>query len=173
MANNAANVRVAISGAFMVADLGTALPTTAADTPNMAFKDAGYISEDGITQTIDSDTTDIKAWQNGDVVRTIQTSHKVTLQLTMLETTALTNKIYYADSEASATAVKVAGKQAPHQTVILDVLDGDKVIRLCAPDAQVTERGEITYKNEEAISYNVTLTCYPDSKGVKLYKYLK
>ena len=36
----------------------------------------------------------------------------------------------------------------------------------------MTERGDVVYKNDEAIGYEVTITCYPDQNGVKAYKYL-
>lgn len=174
MANQASNVRVAVSGAFYKAPLATPLPTSAAATPplNTAFVDLGYISEDGVTQTIDADTSDIKAWQNGDIVRTIQTSHKVSYQMTMIETKKEVLELFYSDPDATAAAVKITGKQAKHETYVLDVLDGDKTVRLVIPDGQVTERGEVTFKNEEAIGYQVTIVAYPDNKGVKVYQYM-
>ena len=172
MANVADNVRVGITGGFFVGPVKTTLPASASASIDPKFKDLGYISDDGVTQTIDSDTSDIKAWQNGDVVRTIQTSHKVSFKMTLIETNEEVLKLYYADSTATATAVKMTGAQAPHFSGVFDVLDGNKVIRVAIPDGQVTERGDVTYKNDEAIGYEVTITCYPDANGVKAYKYL-
>lgn len=172
MANVADNVRVGITGGMYVGPVKTTLPASASASIDPKFKDLGYISADGVTQTIDSDTSDIKAWQNGDVVRTIQTSHKVSFKMTLIETNEEVLKLYYADSTATATAVKMTGAQAPHFSGVFDVLDGNKVIRVAIPDGQVTERGDVVYKNDEAIGYEVTITCYPDANGVKAYKYL-
>lgn len=172
MATVAENVRVALAGALCVAPLGaTTLPTDAESELPEALKDVGYISADGVTQTIDAETTDIKAFQNGDVVRTIQTSHKVTFSFTMIETNEVSLKLYYADQEATVKAVKVTGAQSPHNEWVFDVLDGDYTIRIVIPNGQITERGEISYKNEDAIGYPVTLTAYPDKDGVKAYIY--
>ena len=73
MALVADNVRVAVTGGVYVGAIGTATPANATAPVDAKLKDLGYISEDGVTQSIDSDTSEIKAWQNGDVVRVIQT----------------------------------------------------------------------------------------------------
>ena len=172
MVNNAQNVRVATTGAVSFAPIGTALPLDAVAALAATFKDVGYIGPDGVTQAIEADVTDIKAWQNGDTVRKVQTSHDVTFQLVMLETNALSLKIYYADANATASAVKVTGAQSLHNVVVIDVIDEKRSIRIVLPDAQVTERGEIVYQNEEATGYDITMTAYPDSSGVKAYIYL-
>ena len=172
MAKNAQNVRVGTTGAVTFAPMGTALPTGAVTALPAAHVDVGYLGPDGVTQSIETDVTDIKAWQNGDTVRKVQTSHDVTFQLVMLETTAQSLKIYYADKTATAKAVKVTGAPSPRNVVVIDVLDEKNTIRIVLPDAQVTERGEIVYQNEEATGYDITMTAYPDSNGVKAYIYL-
>ena len=172
MVNIAQNVRVATTGAVSFAPIGTALPLDAVAALAATFKDVGYIGPDGVTQAIEADVTDIKAWQNGDTVRKVQTSHDVTFQLVMLETNALSLKIYYADATATASAVKVTGAQSLHNVVVIDVIDEKRSIRIVLPDAQVTERGEIVYQNEEAAGYDITLTAYPDANGVKAYIYV-
>ena len=86
MALDATQVRVGVTGAVYVAPTGTTLPTDATTSLAVAFDDVGYISEDGVTETQDTDTNDIVAWQNGAVVRKIQTSHDLTYSFAMLET---------------------------------------------------------------------------------------
>jgi hypothetical protein len=77
MALDASNVEVAVTGAVYLAPLGTTLPTDS-DTPlDGAFQNVGYLSEDGITETPEEDTTEIQAWQNGDIVRRVLTSHEI------------------------------------------------------------------------------------------------
>lgn len=172
MATTAANVRVGVTGGAFHAPLLTAVPTDATAALNAALNEVGYIGEDGITQTIEADSTDIKAWQNGDVVRKIQTSHDLTFSFKMIETNAEALKVYYADADASVTAFQITGDQAPHEVWVLEVADGDNSIRIVLKDAQVTDRGEVTYKTDEAIGYEITLTAYPDASGVKAYVYM-
>lgn len=172
MATTAANVRVGVTGGAFHAPLATTIPTNATSALNAAFKEVGYISEDGITQAIAADVSDIKAWQNGDVVRKVQTSHDLTFQFSMIETNAESLKIYYGDPNATISAVQITGDQTVREAWVLEVTDGDNDIRVVLPDAQVTERGDVTYKNDEAIAYDVTITAYPDSNGVKAYLYM-
>lgn len=172
MALNASNVMVGVTGAAFVAPIGTTVPTDAEAPVAVAFLDVGYIHEDGVTQSIETDVTDIKAWQNGDVVRKIQTQHDYTLNLKMIETTSTALKLYYADATATASAVKVTGAQSEHSAWVLEVRDGEKTVRIVLPDAQITERGEVTYKTDEAVAYDITITAYPDKNGVKAYIYL-
>jgi hypothetical protein len=156
------------------APTGTTLPTVATSTLDVAFDAVGYLSEDGITQSIGSDQTEIKAWQNSDIVRKIQTSHDLTYAYTMIETGESTLVEYYGDYTALAdgAVVEITGEQLDHRARVLHVIDGDKKIRIVLPDSQVTERGDVQYVNGDAVGYPVTVTAFPDGNGVKAYMYI-
>ena len=57
MALDSDNVRVAVTGAVYVAPTGTAAPNYSDDALNVAFQDLGYVSADGIAESIDRATT--------------------------------------------------------------------------------------------------------------------
>jgi hypothetical protein len=172
----AENVRVAVTGTINYGPAGTALPEDAVTALDAAFDEVGYAGEDGIVQTINEDRTDIKAWQNGDVVRKVRTSHDVTYSFTMLETNLTSLEIYYGDGSVSGTladgVVEVRGDAGTRGEWVLHVIDGDNLIRIVLPDGEVTERGDVNFVNAEAIAYPVTVTAYPDVDGVKAYLYL-
>jgi hypothetical protein len=170
MALDATQVRVGVTGAVYVAPFGTALPEDATTAVGVAFEDVGYISEDGVTETQDTDSNDITAWQNGAVVRKIQTSHDLTYSFTMLETSGVTLEVFYGNYEVGE--VQIRGEELPHNAWVLSVEDGDHIMRVVIPDGQVTERGDITYANEDAVGREVTITAFPDTSGVKAYVYL-
>jgi hypothetical protein len=173
MANTAANVRVgkpAVSGGVSVADAGTTLPTDATTGLAVGFTAAGYVGEDGVTQTIATDSTDIKAW-GGDIVRRVQTSHVVTYKFTLIETNDTTLAVYYGDDNVTAGNVEIKAGDLPHKEWSIDVVDGDNTIRVVIPDGQVTDRGDVVFKDDQAIGYDVTVTAYPDDSGVKAYIY--
>lgn len=181
MALTADNVRVGVTGAVYVAPTGTTLATDATTALNAAFQDLGYIHEDGVTETQDTDISDIVAWQNGAKVRKVQTSHDLMYAFTMIETSAVTLREFYgnfaaADSVAvgdpADDTVKVNGDQLPRRSWVLSVIDGDHVLRVVIPDGQITERGDITYANGEAVGREVTITCFPDANENKAYIYL-
>lgn len=169
MALTADNVRVAVTGAAYGAPLGTTLPTTVGGALNAAFEDLGYVSEDGIVQAINSSITNIKAWQNGDIVRKIQTEHDLTYALSLLETSDETLAAYYGNYVDGV--VELNGEQGVRQAWVFQIVDGHDQIRIVVPDGQVTERGDVTYANDEAIMYPLTITAYPDADGVKAYLY--
>lgn len=170
MALTAANVLVGVSGSVKTAVTGTTLPTTIAGALDAAFHDLGYISEEGVTESNSVETTDIKGWQNGAVVRTIQTGHSYTLKFKMLETNQYSLTTFYNDYTAGA--IEVTGGQGWRGCLVLDVLDGADPQRIVIPDGQVTEFGDVVYQNGDAIGYEVTVTCFPDTGGVKAYKYV-
>lgn len=183
----AANVLVGkplASGGILTADVDDAtatLPTDASTALPAAFKGSGYASSDGVTQTIGTDTTEIKAW-GGDLVRTVQTSHKLTYKVKIIETTTTNLGLYYGDDNVTETAasathglqrtVLVNATELPHKKWVVAVKDGANTIRIAIPDGQITDRGDITYKDDEAIAYEATITCYADASGNKAYLYL-
>jgi hypothetical protein len=163
-------VLVGVTGDASVAPEGTALPTDTTTALNAAFEAVGYISEDGVSQSISEDITDLKAWQNGDVVRKIQTSHDLTYAFTMIETSDVTLETFYGNYAAGV--VQIDGEQLDHKSWVLDVEDGDDDLRIVIPDGQITERGDIVYQNGDAVGYPVTITCFPDGSGNKAYIYV-
>lgn len=170
------------TGGVLLAPLATTLPTAPSTAPNVAFKTAGYIGEDGVTEAGERSIEKIKAW-GGDTVKVVQTEHSLTYQFTFLETlNADVLKALYGTANVTTTAatastgtihaVKVTGETLPHGCFIFEVKDGDAKIRIVVPDGQITEVGEITYSSESVIGYQVTIECYADSAGAKAYKYL-
>lgn len=170
-ANTAANVLVGATGHVYTAPVGTALPTTELAALNAAFVNVGYISEDGVVQSVGRDTSPVKAW-GGDEVRRVRTSHALSYALTMLETNAQSLELYYGDQTTPATAVEIKASDLLRQVFVIDVVDGTNLVRIVIPDGEVVETGDVTYATEEAIQYPITLACYADSAGVKAYKYV-
>lgn len=166
---DASNVEVAGTGRVLLAPEGTDLPTDGASSLNGDWTNVGYLSEDGVVETPEADTEEIQAWQNGDIVRTVQTSHTITYQFTMIETNEASLKAYY--GHYAGGDVQVTGQQLPRQSMIIETVDDGRIRRRVIPVAQVTERGEVQLSNSEAAGYDVTLTCYPDDSGVKVYIY--
>lgn len=170
----AANVLVGVTGSVYVAPTGTALPTTVDGALNAAFDDVGYISEEGVVTSTSTDTNDIKAWQNGDTVRRVQTAHDYSVAFTMLETNPTALELYYGNFTTGTNGeVQVTGEQGYRGAFVVNVVDDDNLIRIVIPDGQVTEKQDVSYVNADPLSYGVTITCYPDASGVKAYIYFE
>lgn len=184
MAQIAANVFNATppsTGALFWGPLGTTAPTNESTALNVALKSLGYLGEDGVTLTEGRDTTKIKAF-GGDTVAVVQTDHSVTLQFTVLEYgSEEVSKAVNGDTNVTVTpansttgkriaAVKNA-KKLPHKVWVLDVLDADKKVRLWVPDGQVTTIGDAQLVHTNVISRQLTVECFADSSGNKLYEW--
>jgi hypothetical protein len=170
MTLNSSQVDVAITGEVSVAPVGTAAPTTSTSALNAAFIGLGYINEDGVVITPNDTTENIIAWQNAAVVRTVYTESFWTFQFRMIENKGETAELYFKGDVEVVSAGQwkmTVGAAGPDpRAFVLDVVDGTKHYRYYLANAEVTERGEITNSNGEAIGYDVTITAYADSNGV-------
>lgn len=185
MANTSANVRIgkpASTGGVLVGALGAspALPTDATTALASGFNGVGYIGEDGVTMSQGTDVKEIKSW-GGDTVRKVQTSHDCTFKFVMIETNQYSAAAYFGDANVTYTAPtptkgnlvnsKVTGAELDHKKWVFEILDGLAKVRVVVPDGQITERGDVAFKTDEAIGYEVTVTAYPDASAVKAYLY--
>ena len=178
-ASNVSVGKPAVAGAVFVADIGTTLPTDAVTALDNAFTPLGYVSEDGLTNSMSIDSDEVKAW-GGDTVLTLQTGFSDTFGLTLIESlNPDVLKTVFGASNVSGTlaaglSVNVNSQEPPAKSWVIEMLlRGGIVKRIVIPSASVTERGEITYKDDEAIGYELTLTAVSDSAGNSHYEYLK
>ncbi len=168
-------VRVALSGAAYVALPKAKLPADATTPWDAAFTDIGWISDEGITESNSTDTSEIKGWQGGQTVRKVISSSEMTFKFTAIETSKTVLELYHKGSKVATTSGKsVLAIKAPgpdRRTFGFDVVDGNSHIRIVVPDGEVTETGDITYKSDEAVAYEITVTAYPGSDGTVAFKY--
>lgn len=177
--NDATNVAIGKpkgSGAVFVAPIGSTLPTDATKALDTKFVCLGYVSEDGVTNEVETDTEDIKAW-GGDTVRTVRTSRKETFTMSFIESNMDVLKLVYGSANVTGTsmdALTVKHTNAENermQFVIEVVLTDQRIKRIVIPVGQVTEVGEISYKDDEAIAYECTISTFPDASGATVYEY--
>ena len=170
MANTVANVttgKPSVSGAIWRAPLGTALPTDATTALNVAFKCLGYVSEDGLTNDNSPESDTVKAW-GGDTVLTLQTEKPDTFTYTLIEAINIdVLKSVYGDDNVSGTlttgiTVRAnSDEQEASSYVIETLMKGGILKRIVIPNATLSELDTITYKDDEAVGYGVTLTAMP------------
>lgn len=167
-----------VAGAVYVAPKGTTPPTDASTALASAFKDLGYISDDGVTNANSPDTESIKAW-GGQTVLVVTTEKSDTFQLTLLESlNADVLKTVYGSSNVTvgtSTIGVTANATEPEEAVFVieTVLRGGALKRIVIPCGKVKELGDIVYKDDEAIGYDVTIEAMPDSSGNNHYEYIQ
>lgn len=182
--NDAKNVlsgKPKVGGAIFRAPLGTERPTDAKTPLNEAYKNLGYASDEGVTETVERSTEKIKAW-GGDTVKIVQTEYGVEYSFQLIETlNDEVLKTLYGDgnvettpaTESTGTLRKVLlnSKSLPAAQYVFDLVDADAVIRIDLI-GQVSEVGDITYSDEDVIKYEVTVSAVADSDGNSAIKHI-
>jgi hypothetical protein len=171
----AEEVRVARTGELLSAPRGTTAPTDASGVLDAAFLGHGYVSEDGVTENWDDSVDNIIAWQNATTVRAARTESTLTLACTLIQTRGSNLELFYPGSQVEANGLefKIDVKPATSdpRSFVLNVVDGDDVIRLYIGNGELTGRGEVPYTSGDAVMYPVTLTAYPDDNGNLMTKF--
>ncbi len=149
--------------AVYAAPLGTTLPTNATAALNNAFVDLGWVSEDGVTNTISRETTKHKAW-GGETVKVTQDNYTETVQLTLLESSAeVLGVVYGSDNvteSGSTITVEHSRLMLEHQSFVIDFIDGDRAGRIVIRDGQVTELGDVMYVHKDLTRYEITIDVF-------------
>lgn len=166
------------TGAVYAAPVGTALPTDSTKALASAYVALGHVSGDGLTNTVETDTEDIKAW-GGDTVLTVRTSRSETFAWTFIHSLdADVLKEVYGQSNVTTSStgeitVKHNGTPVGRRTYVFDMLlTGGRAKRIVVPNAEITEVGDITYTDGEVVGYEVTLSAFPDANGDTAVEYV-
>jgi hypothetical protein len=178
MATDAALVEVAATGAVYVAALGATPPTNATAAWSTAWGELGYMNEDGVNETPSLDIEEIKAWQSGAIVRKVITGSGLDFAFTAIETNLKTIDLFYPGS----VITQVAGPplETKHEIKLpvatpkafgIDAVDGTKRVRIVIPRAQISDRGEVPYRNNAPVAYPFTISAEPDSSQILAIKY--
>ena len=179
---SASNVSVGkpkVAGAIYYAAAGTTLPTDATTALAGAFTELGYVSEDGVTNSMAIDSDNLYAW-GGDLVCPIKTGFTDTFTFTLIESLNVdVLKAIFGSTNVTGTlsngiSVNINDKYLTAQVWVVElVLKGSHVKRIVIPSGTITEFGDVVYKDDEAIGYEITITCSADSSGNPHYEYLK
>ena len=187
MANTVTNVSTGkpkIGGAIYRAarTANLVIPTTAAAELSTDYKCLGYVSEDGLKNNMTTDSDKVKAW-GGDTVLAYQKGKEDVFTFSLLE--VLNDdvlKTVFGDSNVTITAatttapksvaVAVNNTELNESVWVIDmIMRGNNPRRIVIPYGKVTDIGEITYKDDDVVKYDVSLQAMPDTAGNSHYEY--
>lgn len=182
MANVASNVSAGkpkSTGAIWAAPKGTTLPTSTSDSLDAAFGCLGYVSDAGVVNSTSIESNKIKAW-GGDTVLVIFSSKEDAFKFTLIEVKNedVLKFVYGADNVTGTLetgfTVTANNSQPDEVSLVIDMIMSDNTAkRVVIPTASISEIGDITYSDEDAIGYETTVDCIPDTDGNTHYEYVK
>jgi hypothetical protein len=177
MAGDATNVRIGVSGLAYTAIVGSTVPSTLTGAWAAAWTDLGLIlKEDGLTEAMDMERNEFFAWGYQSPVRSQVLRKTITFRAVFLESKAHVLSLYHAHPLSGMTSSGSGADQALTWTqgqssdpdvraLGLDIIDGTKRNRFIVPRAEVTERGDIVYKEDDMVQYDMTFTALLASDG--------
>ena len=162
------------TGAIFFAPKGTTAPTSCTTELGEAFICLGYATEDGLA--IGSETNSIKAWGGDPVIGTKKENFKFSA-MQNLDPDVLS--VVYGednvsiDEETGEITVKSMADLAQSGVWVYDtIMTGNRAKRIVVPDGALSELGDVTYKDEEAVVLPLTIVANPDANGACHYEYL-
>ncbi|AXQ51853.1 major tail protein [Gordonia phage Catfish] len=172
--------RLGVTGALRMGPVGSTFATGMGPWA-APFVDLGYISGDGITESLDEDKEEFIPWQRQGPIRVEVTKSTKTFQAVLWESNFHTVSLYYRKQAEDFTVTPGAngaldvvefteGEDGGRDVRAfgIDVVDGVYARRIEIPFGEVTERGDIVYQRNSIIAYEVTITAFAGPDGVSV-----
>ena len=154
---NVSSTKGVKGGYIFVAPTGTTLPTDIKTNLAEAFLNLGFISEDGYTESEETDANELKD-MNGDLMDSATTSRVESAKLTLAEIKAQTLKVMYG-----------ADNVTDLDGVITVEHNGNKDV----PAAKSSELDDIKLAVSEIAGRQITFKYLVDSNGNTCYDYIE
>ena len=185
MANNNKNVTTGkpkTGGAVFKAPAGTTLPTDAKTALANTYVSMGFISEDGVSNTVGWDSEVIKDW-GGTPVLIYEDNKSDEFKVTFIESMSPdvlkavhgSGNVTGTDAETTG-GLKVTVNNDEHEAavwVVDMIMKGGILKRVVIPSGTITAVEEVVYKKNEVIGYGVTISATTDASGNYHYEYLE
>lgn len=170
---------ISVTGGIKVAPLGTATPTDPTSVLNAAFKELGYVNEDGLKLSHDASDDKIKVW-GGVTIRTIRSDYSATITGTLLSTLDVNVlKNVFGDSQVAEKSgfisIKHDATVPPEKVYVIETKDassgGRK--RYVVPKGQVSVSGDVNLSHKEITGFEITIEALADKDGVCYYEFVE
>lgn len=150
------------SDAIHLAPFGTTLPTTINGALDPAFEDVGWMSEDGLTETLTGSVERRRGHQGRGVVRTFMGESGTQIAFVGLESKAQTNSLRYHEKTVDTTtagvrkATRGAGQRIQVRSAVIDLFDADDdevKERFIIPRFEIAPNGDRTFTGSDIATY--------------------
>lgn len=181
-ANNEAYVssgKPKVGGAIFVGAPTLTMPTDATTALPEGFVGLGYCSEDGVTQSQEVNSEEVKAW-GGDTVLITEDDKSETTTFTLIQMMDVNvlKEVFGANNVSGTleTGISISSGAEAHEQrawVIELVLKNNTLKRIVIPKGVITEIGDVVYNDTDPVGYPVTIKATSDSAGKYHYEYIK
>lgn len=169
----ALNVKVFGDGNLYRAPLGTAKPANTQATLDAAYESLGFFNADGVVMSFSDNVQKHYGWQRSQLVRTARTETDTMVAFTPLETNRTVLETFHNGSTVAVNGseweMAIKAPTSVRYSWVFDAFDGTDHKRYYIPIGEITERGDLMYKNGDPVGYPMTMSFYPDSNDTLTY----
>lgn len=181
-ARNVAAAKPFAGGGIYWAPADTPLPVDAITALDAAFKPLGYVSNDGIQPSRETNIEKKTAW-GGDVVAALLADESRSFEFTLWEVFydevqkfvhGAENVVVTAATPTSGTQTSIVDKggKRPNVVLVFDIVHAAKRRRLVVGNADYNVTGELPFVDNDLSGYTVTVEAIKDSTGARVHEYL-
>lgn len=172
---SSSNILVGSNGSVYIAPVGTTLPATESAALNAAFVDVGYVSEDGISLSVETSVEDIAAFQSLSAVRKIVTARNTSVSFTLREWSAANLVFAFGGGTVTDQTTHfqydppASGDGVFERAMVIDWQDGDKNYRLVIERGVATDAVETSITRTGAADLPITFNVLESAGGSTWY----
>ena len=159
---NVSSTKGVKGGYIFVAPAGTTLPTDIKTNLAEAFLNLGFISEDGYTESEETDANELKD-MNGDLMDSATTSRVESAKLTLAEIKAQTLKVMYGAENVTDLDGVITVEHNGNKDEAWSIV----------PSAKLSELDDLKLAVSEIAGRQITLKYLVDSDGNTCYDYIE
>lgn len=168
------------TGGLLSGPDGTPLPIDATSELDEAIVGLGLLGNGGLSENPERTVEQVRDW-NGDIARTVQAEHGLTVTFTIIERTLQALKEVHGQGNVTETTtaegdtlrvIKYNSDELPVRVYVAELRDrGGIRIRKVYPLGQITQISEIPHVKNGPVQYECTMTAYADEDGNNEYEY--
>ena len=180
-ARNVAAAKPYAGGGIYWADASAPIPVDAITPLGAAYRPLGYVSDDGIQPSRETNVEKKNAW-GGDVVAALLADESRSFEFTLWEVFSdeVQRFVYGADNVVTTpataevgtqTAISDRGGKRPNVVLVFDMLHAGKRRRLVVGNADYNITGELPYVDNDLSGYTIQVEAVKDQSGVRVHEY--
>lgn len=176
MAQDPDQLVVASYGEVYVADVGTTLPTSPTAALNAGFTSLGYVTEDGVSLSVEPEIEEFMAWQSRQAVRRELTGQSITVSFALEQWNTENLLLAFGGGEVTSPSAGVFKYAFPEdddglqeKSIVVEWKDGQRDWRFVASRGNVTDAVETNLNRSNLAVLPITFQVLDAESGTSAY----